>query len=44
MPLEELGSRAVHLLEQSSPDEHFEEVVAGPMELVVRDSTAPPRC
>jgi LacI family transcriptional regulator len=42
MPLEELGSRAVQLLEQSSPDEHFQEVVAEPMELVVRDSTAPP--
>jgi len=42
MPLEELGSRAVHLLEQSSPDENFQEVVAEPMELVVRDSTAPP--
>jgi LacI family transcriptional regulator len=42
MPLEELGSRAVQLLEQTSPDEHFQEVVAEPMELVVRESTAPP--
>ena len=42
MPLEELGRRAVQLLERSSPDDAFEEVVAAPIELVVRESTAPP--
>jgi LacI family transcriptional regulator len=43
MPLEQLGRRAVELLESSAPDEDIEEVVSAPMELVVRDSTAPPR-
>ena len=41
MPSSELGRRAVQLLEQSKPDEVIEEVVTGPMELVVRSSTAP---
>jgi LacI family transcriptional regulator len=42
MPLEELGRRAVELLESSAPDEDIEEVVGTPMELVIRESTAPP--
>ena len=42
MPLGQLGRRAVQLLEQSTPDADIEEVVTGPMELVVRSSTAPP--
>jgi LacI family transcriptional regulator len=42
MPLGQLGHRAVQLLEQSTPDADIEEVVTGPMELVVRSSTAPP--
>lgn len=42
MPLGQLGRRAVQLLEQSTPDEDIEEVVTGPMELVMRSSTAPP--
>lgn len=43
MPLEELGRRAIELLESSSPDEPIREIVAGPMALVVRRSTAAPR-
>jgi LacI family transcriptional regulator len=43
MPLERLGRRAVELLESSAPDEEIEEIVGLPMELVVRESTAPPR-
>jgi LacI family transcriptional regulator len=43
MPLEQVGRRAVELLESSSPDDDIDEVVGQPMKLVVRDSTAPPR-
>ena len=42
MPLEELGRRALELLAQRGPDEPITEVVTEPVELVVRESTAPP--
>lgn len=43
MPLEQLGARAIELLESTTPDAIIHEVVSGPMELVVRRSTAPRR-
>jgi LacI family transcriptional regulator len=43
MPLGELGRQAITLLASVPPDEHVQVVVEGPMELVVRGSTAPPR-
>jgi LacI family transcriptional regulator len=43
MPLEELGRRAVQRLSASSGDDTITEVVAGPIELVRRESTAPAR-
>lgn len=42
MPLEELGRRGVELLTSMSRTEPIEEVVTGPMELVLRASTGPP--
>lgn len=42
MPLDELGRRAVDLLVSRTFDEPVEEVVSGPIDLIVRDSTAPP--
>jgi LacI family transcriptional regulator len=42
MPLEEMGRRAIELLATRPATEHIEEVVEGPIELVVRGSTAPP--
>ncbi|MGJ9412903.1 LacI family DNA-binding transcriptional regulator [Aeromicrobium sp. CF4.19] len=42
MPLHQLGSRAIDLLATTAADEPIEEVVAQPMELTVRASTAPP--
>jgi LacI family transcriptional regulator len=42
MPLAELGRRALRLLAQHGPDEAIAEVVAAPLEVVVRDSTASP--
>jgi LacI family transcriptional regulator len=42
MPLKELGSRALDLLAHHDPDDEITEVVTEPVEVVVRDSTAPP--
>lgn len=42
MPLAELGRRALELLAQHGPDDPIAEVVGEPIELVVRESTAPP--
>lgn len=42
MPLAELGRRGVELLASTDPNAPVREVVRGPMELVLRDSTAPP--
>ena len=42
MPLERLGGRAVELLLERPADEDVREVVREPIELVVRESTAPP--
>lgn len=42
MPLRELGERAIELLLNSAADERVEEVVRGEMQLIARDSTAPP--
>lgn len=43
MPLGELGRQAITLLASVPADEPVQVVVDGPMELVVRSSTAPPR-
>ena len=43
MPLEELGRRGVELLSTVPEEDEIEEILAGPMELVVRSSTKPPR-
>jgi LacI family transcriptional regulator len=43
MPLQALGARATKLLLSLPPDHPVEEVVREPIELVVRQSTAPPR-
>ncbi|WP_026876672.1 LacI family DNA-binding transcriptional regulator [Jiangella gansuensis] len=43
MPLRELGQRGVELLAEVGPDATVREVVTGPMEVVPRESTAPPR-
>ncbi|GLY73724.1 LacI family DNA-binding transcriptional regulator [Actinoallomurus iriomotensis] len=42
MPLEELGRRGVSLLNGLEPDDSVEEILAGPMALITRASTAPP--
>lgn len=42
MPLEELGRRAVELLLDREHHEEIDEMIAGPIELVLRKSTAPP--
>ncbi|TDE33335.1 LacI family transcriptional regulator [Nonomuraea mesophila] len=42
MPLAELGRRGVSLLAGLKPDDRVAEVLAGPVELVQRRSTAPP--
>lgn len=42
MPVEELGTRALALLASMPPEAGIAEVIEGPMELVVRGSTAPP--
>lgn len=42
MPLEELGRRGVELLLGLRPEEPIEEIMSGPIELIVRRSTAPP--
>jgi DNA-binding LacI/PurR family transcriptional regulator len=42
MPLERLGSRAVELLLERPADADVREVVREPIELVLRESTAPP--
>lgn len=42
MPLEELGRRALEMVAKLGPDEPIAEVVADPVELVVRESTARP--
>ncbi len=42
MPLEELGRRAVELLLNTDPDTDIDETIPGPIELIERDSTAPP--
>lgn len=42
MPLAELGSHAIALLLDRPANEPIEEVIAGPLELVQRSSTAPP--
>lgn len=41
MPLQELGARGIELLTTLAPREPVAEVVDAPIELVVRDSTAP---
>ncbi|MQA77423.1 MAG: LacI family DNA-binding transcriptional regulator [Streptosporangiales bacterium] len=43
MPLEQLGRRALEVLASHGPDEPIREVVTEPVEMLVRDSTAPPR-
>ncbi|MEV0797583.1 LacI family DNA-binding transcriptional regulator [Kribbella sp. NPDC050281] len=43
MPLQLLGARAVELLLNESPSAEIREVVSDPIELIVRESTAPPR-
>ncbi|MFG1703321.1 LacI family DNA-binding transcriptional regulator [Nonomuraea sp. M3C6] len=43
MPLAELGRRGVALLGSLKPDDPVAEVLAGPIELIQRRSTAPPR-
>lgn len=43
MPLRELGRRALELLARRGPEDVIAEVVAEPVELVERASTAPPR-
>lgn len=43
MPLEELGRCGIELLATQPPDAVIREVVAAPMVLVARESTAPPR-
>lgn len=42
MPLRELGQRGVELLAEVGPEEAVREVVTGPMQVVPRESTAPP--
>jgi LacI family transcriptional regulator len=42
MPLEGLGRRAVTLLLERGPTEDVRETIREPIELVIRDSTAPP--
>ena len=42
MPLERVGGRALELLARHGPDEAITEIVTEPVELVVRQSTAPP--
>jgi LacI family transcriptional regulator len=42
MPLAEMGRRALERLATAHPDEPITEVVAEPVELVIRDSSAPP--
>ncbi|TDD64965.1 LacI family transcriptional regulator [Jiangella aurantiaca] len=42
MPLRELGRRGVELLAEVGPEEAVREVVTGPMQVVPRESTAPP--
>jgi LacI family transcriptional regulator len=42
MPLRELGTRGVRLLSELGPDGTVAEVVTGPMDLVLRQSTAAP--
>jgi LacI family transcriptional regulator len=42
MPLEQLGHRALQLLAQREPTEPITETVTEPVELIVRQSTAPP--
>lgn len=42
-PLEELGERAVQILFDTPGDTRIAEVVGEPLELIVRESTAPPR-
>ncbi|EXG80466.1 LacI family DNA-binding transcriptional regulator [Cryptosporangium arvum] len=43
MPLQELGRRGVEKLTTTDPDAPVSETVGAPMELVRRESTAPPR-
>lgn len=43
MPLGELGARAVRMMATRGPAEPITEVVAEPVEVVIRESTAPPR-
>lgn len=43
MPLYELGRIAVELLAKSQPSEPIERVVDAPLELIVRQSTCPPK-
>jgi LacI family transcriptional regulator len=42
MPLQELGRRGIELLGTALADESVEEVLEGRIELIVRESTAPP--
>jgi LacI family transcriptional regulator len=42
MPLSELGRRAIELLAATSPDDDITETVTEPVEVIVRQSTAPP--
>lgn len=42
MPLEELGRRAVQLLLDTEASADIDEMIPGPVELVLRESTAPP--
>lgn len=43
LPREAMGERAIELLRTTTPDEAMSEVLGGPIELVLRASTAPPR-
>ena len=42
LPREALGRRAIELLRDSAPDDIVREILAGPIELVRRASTAAP--
>lgn len=43
MPLSELGRRAIELLATSAPEDDITETVTDPVEVIIRNSTAPPR-
>ena len=42
MPLSELGRRAIELLATRKPEDDITEIVTEPVDVIVRESTAPP--